>query len=234
MVLAVSRRPRRRQIALDVGGGAYRGARWDKAHSLHRPNHDRLSRCQGRRQERYIRDCGRDPRPRWVSSRRRLEWPNGAMCVCFSGEEPESLRGPQCELCIIDEIGRMRYQQAVFDTMMLGLRLGDKPRVLLATTPRTTPFMKRLVAMDDVRITTGSTYDNAQHLSADFLKKVRELYEGTRLGRQELQGAMILDPQNALFKDDWLIHNDVPEEIIEQVTVVDPSGGDDEVGIVAS
>src|SRR5215510_2045646 len=39
--------------------------------------------------------CGRDPRPRWVSSRRRLEWPNGAMCVFFSGEEPESLRGPE-------------------------------------------------------------------------------------------------------------------------------------------
>ncbi len=75
----------------------------------------------------------------------------------FSGEEPESLRGSQCELRVIDEIARMRYQQAVFDNMMLGLRLGDKPRVLLATTPRTTPFMKRLVAMDDIRITSGST-----------------------------------------------------------------------------
>src|SRR5215472_11819987 len=172
-----------------------------------------------------------------VGCRRGDGW-NGrtAQCVCFfSGEEPESLRGPQCELCIIDEIGRMRYQQSVFDTMMLGLRLGDRPRVLLATTPRTTPFMKRLVAMDDVRITTGSTYDNAVHLSANFLKKVRELYEGTRLGRQELQGAMILDPQNALFKDDWLIHDEVAEDLIEQVTVgVDPSGGEDEVGIVAS
>src|SRR5262249_27740015 len=122
----------------------------------------------------------------------------------------------------------MRYQQSVFDTMMLGLRLGDRPRVLIATTPRTTPFMKRLVAMDDIRITTGSTYDNAEHLSAGFLKKVREFYEGTRLGRQKLQGAMILDPMNALFKDDWLIHDDVAEDMIEQVTVgVDPSGGDD-------
>jgi phage terminase large subunit-like protein len=65
------------------------------------------------------------------------------------------------------------------------------------------------------------------------LKKVRELYEGTRLGRQELQGAMILDPMNALFKDDWLIHNDVPEGMIAQVTVgVDPSGGEDEVGSI--
>src|SRR5262249_34834482 len=65
--------------------------------------------------------CGRDPRPRWVSSRRRLEWPNGAMCVFFSGEEPESLRGPEAEMVIVDEIARMRYQQSVFDTMMLGL-----------------------------------------------------------------------------------------------------------------
>lgn len=95
--------------------------------------------------------------------------------------------------------------------------------------------MKRLVAMDDVRITYGSTYDNAEHLSADFLKKVRELYEGARLGRQELQGAMILDPLNALFKGNWLVHNEVPEDIIEQVTVgVEPSGGGDEVGVVAS
>src|SRR5262244_58823 len=42
--------------------------------------------------------CGRDPRPRRVSSKRRLEWPNGAVCMVFSGEEPESLRSPQCEL----------------------------------------------------------------------------------------------------------------------------------------
>src|SRR5262249_2397957 len=33
----------------------------------------------------------------------------------------------------------------------------------------------------------------------------------------------------------WLVHHDVPEDLIEQVTVgVDPSGGNDEVGIVAS
>jgi hypothetical protein len=34
---------------------------------------------------------------------------------------------------VIDEVARMRYQQAVFETMMLGLRLGDRPRVLIAT-----------------------------------------------------------------------------------------------------
>jgi phage terminase large subunit-like protein len=117
----------------------------------------------------------------------------------------------------------------VFDNAMLGLRLCEKPRILIATTPRPTLFMKKLIKMDGVKVATGSTYDNAAHLSASFLAKIRGLYEGTRLGRQELQGAMLLDPENALFKDSWLIHDDVPAEKIEQVTVgVDPSGGEDE------
>jgi phage terminase large subunit-like protein len=58
--------------------------------------------------------------------------------VFFSGEEPESLRGHQAEMMMIDEIARMRYQQAVFDNAMLGMRLGDKPRLLVSTTPSPT------------------------------------------------------------------------------------------------
>src|SRR5262249_177591 len=182
-----------------------------------------------------LRTAPPDMVPRWVASRRRLEWPNGARAVMFSGEEPDSLRGPQCELCLIDEIARMRYQQEVFEQAFMGLRLGDKPRMFIATTPRPTPFMKKLVARDGVTITTGTTYDNAQHLSAAFLTKVRELYEGTRLGRQELMGGMILDPVSALFKEEWLRRDEFSDDIIEQSTVgVDPSGGTDDVGIVVS
>src|SRR5262245_37435220 len=92
-----------------------------------------------------------------------------------------------------------------------------------------------MVARKDMHMTTGSTYDNARHLSPAFLQKIRELYEGTRLGRQELHGTMILDPPNALFKDEWLHHDPIAEDQIEQVTIgVDPSGGGDEIGIVAS
>src|SRR5262249_61796173 len=88
----------------------------------------------------------------------------------------------------------------------------------------------RLDIMVNKRRNPNSHLGPRHEQGADFLKKVRELYEGTRLGRQELQGAMILDLQNALFKDDWLIHDQVAEDLIEQVTVgVDPSGGNDEV-----
>jgi phage terminase large subunit-like protein len=178
---------------------------------------------------------GEAGRPHWVPSKRRLEWPNGAICSFFSGEEPESLRGPQAELALIDELARMQYQQAAFDMTMMGLRLGEKPRLMIATTPRPTRLMKRLVSMDGISITTSSTFDNAANLAPSFISKIRDLYEGTRLGRQELYGAMLLDPPNALFKDEWLIHHDVPEDLIEQVTVgVDPSGGSDRTGIVVA
>ena len=77
--------------------------------------------------------------------------------------------------------------------------------------------MKRLLAMTGVTITTGSTNDNAEHLPPEFLAKIRELYEGTRLGRHELQGAMILDSENALFKDSWLVHHEVREDLIDRL-----------------
>ena len=174
-----------------------------------------------------------DDAPRWVPSKRRLEWPNGAICTFFSGEEPEALRGPQCEICFIDELARMTYQQQAFDMAMLGLRLGKLPRVLIATTPRPTPLFKRLVQMDGTTITRGSTWDNAANLAESFIAKIRELYEGTRLGRQELEGHLLLDPPNALFKDDWLKRDIIDEATIEQVTVgCYPSGGGDKAGIV--
>jgi phage terminase large subunit-like protein len=178
-----------------------------------------------------LRPRGLAPAPKLVAYKRRLEWPNGAVCVLFSGEEPDSLRGPHCELCVIDELAKMKPHNEA----MLGLRLGDRPRMLIATTPKPNAFMRKLVAMEGVRITTGSTYDNAAHLSADFIARVRAQYEGTRTGRQELNGAMILEPEDPLFRDSWFSYHEIPEEIIEQVTVgVDPSGGSDEIGIVVA
>jgi phage terminase large subunit-like protein len=181
-----------------------------------------------------MKTCGADPVPRIIRYKRRLEWPNGATGQLFSGEESDQLQGPQAQLCYIDELAKMRYAEDVFDNAMLGLRLGDKPRMLITTTPRPTVFMKKLVKMQDVSITTSSTFANT-HLSADFLKRVREQSEGTRRGLQELHGSMLLEPADALFEETWLIHDDVNEGLIEQVTVaVDPSGSKDEVGIVVA
>jgi phage terminase large subunit-like protein len=181
-----------------------------------------------------MKTYGSGPIPQIIRYKRQVQWPNGAVCQLFSGEEPDQLRGAQCKLCYIDELAKMRHAEDVFDNAMFGLRLGDRPRMLITTTPRPTAFMKKLVAMEGVSITTSSTFDNTL-LSADFLKRIRLQYEGTRRGLQELQGAMLLEPADALFEESWLIHDDVDESLIEQVTVgVDPSGGADNVGIVVA
>jgi phage terminase large subunit-like protein len=178
---------------------------------------------------------GRAPAPRWVPSKKRLEWPNGATCSFYSGDEPDQLRGPQCAVCFIDELARMPKQTEVFDNAKFGLRLGVRPRMIIATTPRPTPLIKRLVKLDGTVLTTGTTYDNAANLPPIYLKQMDELYGGTRKGRQELLGELLLDPESALFRDEWIVRDPVKEELIEQVSVaVDPSGGADEVGIVVA
>ena len=48
-------------------------------------------------------------RPTWISSRRRLEWANGAVAQAFSAEDPESLRGPQFAAAWADELAKWRH-----------------------------------------------------------------------------------------------------------------------------
>lgn len=170
----------------------------------------------------------------WEPSKRRITWPNGAHAILFSGDEPESLRGPQCEFCWIDELARMRYQQMVYDMAVFGLRLGDRPRMLVTTTPRPTQFFKKLVATKGVILTGGSTYENQDNLAASFLEKVRDAYEGTSLGQQELHGLMA-EVEGDLFKMDWIGRSAITLGDFTRIAVgVDPSGGGDEIGIVVA
>ncbi len=85
-------------------------------------------------------------RPAWIPSRRRLEWPNGAVAQVFSAEDPESLRGPQFAAAWCDELAKWRHAEATFDMLQFGLRLGERPRQVITTTPRPIALLKRLIA----------------------------------------------------------------------------------------
>ena len=67
-------------------------------------------------------------RPHYSVSRRRLEWPNGAVALVFSAEDPESLRGPQFDAAWCDEIGVWPRGETVWNNLQFGLRLGEAPR----------------------------------------------------------------------------------------------------------
>lgn len=139
-------------------------------------------------------------RPVWQPSRRRLEWPNGAIAQVFSAQDPESLRGPQFGAAWSDELAKWPNAEATWDMLQFGLRLGDRPRQAVTTTPRPTPLVKRLVAGERTRLSRMATRDNAGNLAGSFLKEIAGRYEGTRLGRQELEGELIEDRPDALWQ----------------------------------
>lgn len=142
----------------------------------------------------------RERRPDFEASRRRLVWPNGAMAQIFSSEDPESLRGPQFHFAWCDELAKWKYAEETFDMLQFGLRLGEDPRQLVTTTPRPVPILKRLMAEEGTRLVRISTRDNAANLSPSFVKGLEARYGGSRLGRQELEGELIDDRPDALWK----------------------------------
>src|SRR3954467_6340316 len=140
-----------------------------------------------------LRTSPLEQRPEWIATRKRLEWPNGAIGQVFSADDPESLRGPQFEAAWCDELGKWRYAEATFDMLQFGLRLGKRPRQLITTTPRPLPLIKRLIAGPRTYVTRAPTGANRDYLAPAFLETVVARYAGTRMGRQELDGEMMED-----------------------------------------
>ncbi|GLK69891.1 DNA-packaging protein [Ancylobacter dichloromethanicus] len=141
----------------------------------------------------------RHERPLWEPTRRRLQWPNGAVAQGFSADDPESLRGPQFDAAWCDELAKWRYAQAAFDMLQFGLRLGARPRQMVTTTPRPTALIRALLKDPRSAVTRMATGENAAHLAPSFLQTVVGRYAGTRLGRQEIDGELIEDRADALW-----------------------------------
>jgi phage terminase large subunit-like protein len=138
-------------------------------------------------------------RPVYQPSKRRLTWPTGAIATLFSADEPERLRGPQHDFAWCDELAAWRYPQA-WDMLMFGLRLGDDPRAVVTTTPRPTKLIRGLLADPTVAVTRGRTSENRANLAPAFLDQIVRRYQGTRLGRQELDAEILEDVAGALWQ----------------------------------
>ncbi len=143
-------------------------------------------------------------RPTYTASRRRLEWPNGALGYIYTSEDPDGLRGPQFDAAWADEFCAWSYPEETLSNLRLALRLGDKPQLVVTTTPRPGAALKNLLAAKGVLVSRGKTSDNADMLAASFLQAMQEAYGGTRIGRQELDGEYIEDFPGALWSRDML------------------------------
>jgi len=136
--------------------------------------------------------------PHYEPSKRRLTWPNGAIATTYSADEPERLRGPQHDAAWCDEIDSWRYPEA-WDMLMFGLRLDIDPRVVVTTTPKPVKIIRELLADPTTVITRGSSYENRANLADAFFAQIVRKYEGTRLGRQELNAEVLDDVPGALW-----------------------------------
>lgn len=176
-------------------------------------------------------------KPIYQSSKRRLTWPNGAIATTFSADKPDRLRGPQHDAAWLDELAAWRYPESL-DQLKFGLRLGAHPQCVITTTPRPIPVVKELARDPKTFITKGTTYDNAQNLAPSFLNSIIKKYEGTRLGRQELNAEILDDNPNALWQRSVIDNLRVKgcPELIRIVIGVDPAvtanPNSDETGIV--
>ncbi|MBZ5588139.1 MAG: terminase family protein [Acidobacteriia bacterium] len=176
-------------------------------------------------------------RPEWEPSKRRLTWPNGAIGTTYTADEPDALRGPQHDGAWCDELASWRAGPEAWSNLMMGLRLGRDPRVVVTTTPRPVKLVKDLLADPHTVVTRGRTYDNLENLAPTFQRTVIARYVGTRLGRQELEGLVLEDAQGALWKRDLIEAHRVAKapELRRIVVALDPSGtsgaDSDECGI---
>jgi phage terminase large subunit-like protein len=176
----------------------------------------------------------------WSQAKGELVFPSGALAHVYSAEAFEKLRGPQHGFAWCDEIAKWSHAEESWHNLLMGLREGERPRVLVTTTPRAGALLRRLVDEPGVVLRGGKTEDNA-NLPADFVATMQALYGGTRLGRQEIDGELITDVEGALWTRDLIercrvLRQAQDERFYKRIVIgVDPpaSKGGDACGIVA-
>jgi len=175
----------------------------------------------------------------WNKSNGILTLKNDSIIQTFSADTPDSLRGPQFHFAWTDELAAWQYEDT-WNQLQFGLRLGDHTQTVITTTPRPTKLIKDLVKRETTVVTRGSTFDNAENLSQSALLEMQTRYAGTRLGQQELYGAILDDNPGALWSRASLEAARVKDTpyLIRVVVGIDPavtSGEDsDSTGIVVA
>lgn len=183
--------------------------------------------------------------PKYEPSKRRLTWPNGSVCICYTADQPDRLRGPNLAWAWCDELAAWRYPQEAWDMLMYCTRKGQ-PQIIVTTTPRPIPLVKQLVkdSIEDpdsgIIVTKGTTWENFWFLSESFFKKVIARAKGS-LARQEIYADILEAVGGALWTMEQLDKLRVtkrPPGLERIVVAVDPSENDgadnDEAGIVAA
>jgi phage terminase large subunit-like protein len=136
--------------------------------------------------------------PLWVPSRGIVFFDSGAEGHVYSAQAGEGLRGPEHDCAWCDELAKWERGAAAWDNLQLGLRAGERPRVMVTTTPRPLALLRGIEADPATAVTRGRMLDNA-HLPEAAVAEAYRRYGSSRLGRQELEGVLFDDVEGALW-----------------------------------
>lgn len=157
-------------------------------------------------------------------------WPNGTEGHLFSADDERSVDrlragGNRC-LDWWEEFAAWPKIEQAYDQALFGLRIGQHPHIVASTTPRPKKKLSEIMAEPTTVTVRASTRDNP-HLAPEVRERYESKYQGTRIGRQELDAELLTDTPGALWTVDLLDKHRVasyPDQA-RVVVAVDPSGG---------
>lgn len=180
--------------------------------------------------------------PDWNATEQKLVWPNGVEAFAYTPEAPGAIRSQNLDLAWISEI--QSWPDATRDEAYLNFafatRKGKARTIVDCTAKKGHPLIKRLLKLTERnpernRVTRGSMRENLAHLAPSAVKKLIDEFAGTSAGREELDGEMGDETENALWKSTFFWRREVTRRS-RSVISIDPAvtkrGGSDLTGIV--
>lgn len=205
-----------------------------------------------------LADCPPELKPEYKSQSKELHFPNGSIIRLrgCNNEHADSLRGGAADLIILDECGQVDNLSYVVTSVCLPMTLTTGGRILLASTPPTTP------AHDSARIyaellaegsTSKFTLLDSPHISddvkAEILKETGESLEDiprilagevlpkTTSAQRELFSMFVVDSSMAVIPDmnkskEHVVKEHVRPPYFFGYTSIDPASARDKTGIL--
>ncbi len=145
-------------------------------------------------------------------NRQEIVLPNGSKIRGFSAEKPDSIRGQNLSFVWFDELASIRYFEFYHEGLMPALRKGDRPRMMITTTPKRIRLIRDL--MEDakhelegkeggpgtgVHLTEAVTRENIHFAKAQRERLERKYAGNPVMLQQELEGRLLGDVAGSLF-----------------------------------